>query len=44
MRHTMNAMYVFLRADIGYGGVADWALNFTEADDVKRKEDCICVA
>ena len=44
IRHIVNAIYVFLRADIGYGAITDWDLDFAEADDIKTKEDCKCTA
>ncbi|KAL9049866.1 MAG: hypothetical protein Q9162_006982 [Coniocarpon cinnabarinum] len=44
LRHVTNAIYVILRQDLGYGGLADWELDFTEAEDIQAKEDCICAA
>ena len=44
MRHVVNAMYVFLREDIGYGAITDWDLDFFEAADIQKREDCKCSA
>lgn len=44
MRHIVNAMYVFLRADIGYGAIADWDLDLGAEGGISQREDCMCAA
>lgn len=42
MRHIVEAMYVYLREDIGYGAIAEWAWEPNPEADVLEKEDCMC--
>lgn len=42
MRHIVESMYVFLRADIGLGAIADWAVEPEPKSGIDSVKDCLC--
>lgn len=42
MRHVTNALFILLRADLGFGGLTDWDMPRNEEKGVTTDDDCKC--
>lgn len=42
MRHIVEGVYVYLRADIGLGAIADWAVEAEPKTGIDSVQDCMC--